>query len=81
MRSCRDRRPLREDFLELVDHQQQFALVVGQDAPDRAQQTALVLLQLLQQAARRIDRNAQQGDFKFFKRVISRHHLSDKPLV
>ena len=40
----------REDLLELVDHQHQLGLVVGEEQLDRAQQAALVLLELLEQA-------------------------------
>ena len=70
-----------EQFLELVDHQQQVSHpIVGQNAAHGAQQAARFFANLIQQAGRRVNRHAQQSRFQFFQRVRAGRHLGDKPV-
>ena len=55
-----------EKFLELVNDQEELAVVVRQGALECPKQAALVFLHLAEQALRGVNGDAQQGRFQFF---------------
>ena len=71
----------REHLLELVDDEHEFRLVVHEEALDRAQQAALVLLELLEQPGRRTIRRAQQRCLELLERVRPGEHLHHVPAL
>ena len=71
----------REHLLELVDDEHELRLVVREEALDRPQQAALVLLELLEQPGRRAVRGAQERRLELLERVGAREHLHDVPAL
>ncbi len=71
----------RERLLELVDHEHELRLVVDDELLDGAQEPALVLLELLEQAGRRVVPEAQEGRLELLERICPREHLGDVPAL
>ena len=70
-----------EQLLELIDDQDELGLIGGQHAFHGAAETAVVALQLLHQARRRVDRSPEQRRFQLFERVLAGSHLGDGPAL
>lgn len=72
---------LREDLLELIDHQHQGGSVGRQHPQGRPQHTGLTIGELVGQAVGSIERGAQQRCLQLGERSRSRNHLGDRPAV
>ena len=71
---------LREDFLELVDHQNQLAVFVRQGPSDPFGQARGLFAEQINHARQGRGGNAQQGRRQFFQGVFAWHHLGVKPV-
>ena len=76
----RCRRRLSEQLLELVYDQQQVRLWVGKHPLHRPLYPGLVVEQLVDQARRRIDRDAEQRRFELLVGVRAGSDVGDEPL-
>ncbi len=71
----------REEFLKLVNRQEQLPLVRGQHQPRRPQETPLVAPQLLHQPGWPVGGDAQQPDLQLVQRVRAGQHLHHEPVL
>ena len=71
--------PAREQLLELVDDEQDDAVVVGKDPSGAAQHAARTVAQLREQFHRRVDGNTEQRRLECFERLIAGDHRGHEP--
>src|SRR3989442_1035881 len=69
----------REQLLELVENQHELRPVIGKDPLQRANQAALALLELLDQARRWLVRHPEQRRLELLQGIGARNHLHDPP--
>ena len=71
----------REQFLELVDDQDHPRIVIGKNPEYRAQESGVVVSELVLETVWRVDRRSQQRCLDLGERVRAGHHPGDQPLV
>jgi hypothetical protein len=70
-----------EQLFQLIEDQHELGVVAGQDTLHRPQQPALVALELLDQARRRVDRDAQQARLELLERIRPQREHGDLPVL
>jgi hypothetical protein len=71
----------REDFFELVDHEDDLRAVGREQAEDGVMEAVLVAFELIHKTGRRVRRGAQQRGLQRLQRMRSREHVGDPPTV
>jgi len=71
----------REHLLELVDDEHELGLVVREETLDRAQQSAFVLLELLEQTTGDLVADTQERRLELLERIGAGEHLGDVPAL